>query len=118
MGVVHPGEVKQRRSAIDDGVFVEKHPDARLFQVRNHGDGVVIAEHRVDIAAHCFTKTGESFESKFAIAESAAAIVSRQRTQIIVDITHHFVDPLQGGSAHVRVQVAKMQNCEAVKSLR
>ena len=54
MRVVDPREINRSRPALDGDAFVEQHADAERLQVGNHGDRIVVAEHRIDIAAQRF----------------------------------------------------------------
>jgi hypothetical protein len=56
------------------------------------------------------------FEAGPPIAVGAPAIVARQHTEIISEVTREFRRPLHRGTAKVRMQVAQMQDREAIES--
>ncbi len=79
---------------------------------------IVVAEHRVNVAAQRFTQTRDAFEAGLVIAAGAPAIISRQHTEIIFEAAREFGDPLQSGAAHICVQIAQMQDGESIESIR
>src|SRR5208283_650494 len=118
MRVVDPREIDRGAPAIYDDAFVEKNPDAERLKVGNHGDRIVIAEHRVDIPVQRFSQARDGFETRSAIAVGASAIVSRQHAKIVMEATREFSGAAHRGAAQVRMQVAQMQDGEAVESAR
>ncbi len=55
MCVVDPGEVDRSPAAVYRDAFVEQHTNAECLEVGNHDNRVVVAEHRIDVAAKRFT---------------------------------------------------------------
>ena len=96
--------------------FIEQHTNTQRLEVGNHGNQNVVAEHSIDIATKRFTQARNDFEAGLAIAVGASAIVARQHTKIIIEARCEFSGPMHCGTAHVRVQVAQMQDCEAIES--
>ena len=116
MRVVHPSEIDRSRAAPYGEAFVEQRANAKRFEVGNHGNRIMVAEHRVDVATQLLTQTRHGFEAGHAIAVGAPAIVARQHTKIIVEVEHEFSGPAHGGAAYVCVQVTQVQNGEAIES--
>ena len=51
MRVIDPREVDQGPPAVYGDAFVQQHAKAERLQVGNHGNRIVVAEHRVDVSA-------------------------------------------------------------------
>src|ERR1700733_3705871 len=116
MRVVHPSKIDRSWAAPYGEAFVEQRANAKLLQVGNHGNRIMVAEHRVDVATQLFAQTRHAFEAGPAIAVGAPAIVTRQHTKVIVEVAHEFSGPAHGRAAYVRVQVTQVQNGEAIES--
>ena len=55
--------------------LVEQHANTKRFEVGNHDNRIVVAEHSIDVAAKRFTQVRHDFEAGFTIAVGAPAIV-------------------------------------------
>ena len=118
MRVVDPRKIDRGAPALDNGAFVEKNPDAERLQVGDHRDRIVIAEHSIDFPTKCRAQARDGFETGSAIAVGAPAIVAGQNAEIIIEARREFSGAPHCGAAHVCMQIAQMQNGEAVESAR
>jgi len=75
MRVVHPGKVNRIRAAFDCEAFVEQHANAERLQGGNHGDGIVISEHRIDVAVLHFPQARDTLDAGLEIAIHATSII-------------------------------------------
>src|ERR1700691_177917 len=99
MRVVHSSEIDRRRAGAYGGGLVEQHVNTKRFEVRNHGNRIVVAKHSIDVAAKRFTQMRYDFKAGLAIAVGAPAIVTRKHAKIVVEIVREFGDPLHGEAA-------------------
>ena len=48
MGVVNASQIDRRAPMLDRLTFVEQHANPHRFEIGDHANGIVIAEHTVD----------------------------------------------------------------------
>ena len=116
MRVVHPREIDGSGAGAYRDALVKEHANAKRFELRNHRDRIVVAEHSINVAAQRLTHVREDLEARLEIAVGAPAVITRQHAKIVGEIVREVGDPLHGGAAQVRMQIAQMQNGEAIES--
>ena len=76
---------------------------------------IVVAQHCIDVAVQRVAQARDTFEAGSAIAVGATAIVSRQYAEIIFEAMREFGGSAHCGDAQVCMEVAQMQDGEAVE---
>lgn len=111
--VVDAGQEYVAAASLYYYVLVQQHPDPHPFDIRDHLDRVVIPKDATDIAPDNFPQTQHLAKTGLKRAEGPTAIVPCQNAKVVPQAADESRGLGHGICAHVGVQIAEVQDCEA-----
>ena len=118
MGVVDAGEMQLLTAPFQRLGLVEQHPHAHLLQLGHHADRVMVAEHAVTPGPTDLARTERDPGKRIGEGpEGLAPIVARHDADVVAQVRQQLGHALHGLAAHVGMQVAELQDGEAVEGV-
>ena len=119
MRVVDAGQMDLRRRRGSSVTFsLSSMRNAHVLELGDHADGIVVSEHAVDGPPSCARTRATPSSARRERPERLAAIITGQHADVIVETRQELDQPVHGRPAHVRVQVAEVQDGEAARRRR
>src|SRR5262249_10904903 len=110
------GKVKLSAIPLDDDCLVHQHANSHLFQMRQHQNTVVIAEDPINRTANRRAQGRNAAEARLKRPERPTPAVTCDDTNVVNEPIKNFRHAGHGALAYVAVQVAQVQNREAIES--
>ena len=118
VSIVDAGDVNPLVAALDRHGLVEQNLDAHVFESWHHQNRIVIAEHCVNRALERSADLGHPSKCRLVGAVSLATIISGQHAQVVVEPIEERKDALHRRPAEIDVQIAQLEDGEAVERRR
>src|SRR5262252_6615127 len=83
MGVVNASQIDRCAPTLDWLTFIQQHASSHRFEIGNHANSIVIAEHSVDRPLNACQNSTNECKCIFKVAERRGTIITSQNAQII-----------------------------------
>ena len=118
MGVVNASQIDRCARTLDRLTFIQQHANSHRFEIGNHTNSIVIAKHSVDRPFNACQNSTNECKCIFKVAERRGTIITSQNAQIIFQSYKYLFKPAHRAIIHVRMEIAHVQQREAIKRWR
>ena len=109
MGVVNACQIDCGAPTRDRLTFVEEHANPHSFEIGDHADGIVIAEHAIDWPLDKRQHRPYARKRSFKRPKCSRAIIAGENTQVIFQAVEDFFHPPHRALIRVGVKVAHVK---------
>ncbi len=117
VGIVDPRQMNPLPAAFDDNAFVEQHSYPHRLQVGDHADRIVIAQNAVHRSFQSLAQPRHPGKGLIERSKSLPPIVAGEDAKLVFQARQEVQEAGHRLLAHIRMQIAQMQDPEAIEGL-
>ena len=117
VGIVDSCQMNPLPVAFYDNAFVKQHSYPHRFQVGDHADRIMVTQNAIHWSFQIFSQPRHSGKGLVERSKCLPPIVAGEDAEVVFQARKEVDNARHRLLAHVRVQIAQMQDPEAIESL-